>query len=208
MPSEDIIESVSRRNNTQRQNLWDRWQQVFDAMDSDLKDPGADPFETPAGKFLMKMGGHLLSQMAREAAQDRSKHIHEHGIKKLKDSHAPGAGLITLYSIQIIAGIAGAGLGCAPFAIGITGSAATSCQAMSQGVQSVFGQGSQNVAGIIQSGNQGEIAEINYEIERDKQIHSDHANEQQTQQRLAQSHAEDEKRVEQARHEATKAVTQ
>ncbi len=208
MPSEDTIEAVSKRNNAQRQNLWNRWQEVFDQMDMDLKDPGQDPFETPAGKFLMKMGGHLLSQMAREYAQDRSKHIHEHGIKKLKDAHSPSGALIALYSIQIISGIAGTGLGCAPAALGITGASAASYQSLSQGVQSVFGQGSQNVAGIVQSGAQADIAEINYEIERDKQIHSDHANEQQTQARLAQSHAEDEKKVEQARHEATKAVTQ
>lgn len=206
--AEDAIESVSTRNSIQRQNLWDRWQQVFDQMDNDLKNPGADPFETPAAKFLMKMGGHLLSQMAREAAQDRSKHIQELGIKKLKDAHAPGAGLIALYATQIIASIAGAGIGCAPYAMGLTGSAATAYQATSQGVQGVFGQGSQNMAGLVQSSNQAEIAETNYEIERDKQIHSDHASEQQAQQRLAQSHMEDEKRVEQARHEATKAMTQ
>jgi hypothetical protein len=210
MPSEDTIESVSSRNSVQRQNLWNRWQEVFDAMDNDLQSPGADPFESPAAKFLMKMGGHLLSQMSREAAQDRSKHIHEFGIKKLKDSHAPGAGLIALYSMQIIAGIAGTGLGCAPSVLGLAAGSTTasSYQAMSQGVNSVFGQGSQNVASIVQSGAQAEIAEINYEIERDKQIHSDHANEQQTQARLSQSHAEDEKKVEQARHEATKAMTQ
>lgn len=208
MSSEDTIESVSSRSSVQRQNLWNRWQEVFDAMDNDLQDPGADPFESSAAKFLMKMGGHLSSQMSREAAQDRSKHIHEFGIKKLKDSHSPSIGLIALYITQIASGITGTALGCAPFALGVTGAAAASYQAMGQGVQSVFGQGSQNVAGIVQSGAQADIAEINYEIERDKQIHSDNANEQQTQARLSQSHAEDEKKVEQARHEATKAMTQ
>ena len=205
--TEDAIESISTRSSIQRQNLWDRWQQVFDQMNNDLKNPEADPFETPAAKFLMKMGGHLLSQMAREAAQDRSKHIHEHGIKKLKDAHAPGAGLIALYCTQIIASLTGAGLGCAPYALGVTGSAAAAYQSTAQGVQGVFGQGSQNIAGLVQAGNQANIAEVNFEIEKDKQINSDHANEQQTQQRLSQAHMEDEKRVEQARHEATKAMT-
>lgn len=207
MPSEEIIESV-KRTSAQRQNLWDRWQKVYDQMDLDLKDHERDPFESKASMHIMKMGRHLISQTEKEAGQARSKHIQEYGIKKLKDAHAPSGGLIALYVTQIVAGIFGTGLGCAPAALGVTGAAAASYQALAQGTQSVFGQGSQNMASILQSGAQAEIAEINFEIERDKQVHADHGNEQQNHQRLAQTHADDERKVEQSRHEATKAVTQ
>lgn len=204
MPLEEI-ESVSRRSSTQRQKNWDVWQEIFAALDNDIK-AGKDLSDSPAAHLLMKLGGQLVSQMSREEAQDCAKRLHEHGIKKLKDAHSPSMGLIALYITQIAAGIVGAGLGCAPYALGVTGAAASSYQAMSQGVQSVFGQGSQNVAGIVQSGSQAEIAEINHENERAKQIHGDHANEQQQQQKNSQTSAEALNRLEQARHEKITAM--
>lgn len=203
--AEDAIESITNRSVKERKTIWDRWEEVFDAAEAHFNDPNNDLLENRLVKKITVLSTHMQGQMSK---------LYElvglivlfNRIKKLQEAHDPKMMMVGLYITQIFSSIVAAGLGCAPSILSVTGNAAKSYQAISGGIQGVLGQGSQNMASLLQTKNQGEIAELSHSLETHKMQQSSHQQEFQRQQSIAQRHAEDKKQEEQKRHETTKAI--
>lgn len=204
--AEDPIESITNKSPSQRQASWERWQEVFDAAQEYLDNPENDFLENHLIQKLMVLSTHMQSQMAKQFEQADTKLILDHKIDEIKEASKPKLTTVALYVTQIFASILGAGLGCAPSILGVTGNAAKSYQALSGGVQGL-GQGSQNMASLVQSKDQAQAEKLRQMLETHKAGLQSHTQEFQRQQQMAQRHAEDKKHEEQKRHETTKAIT-
>lgn len=204
--TDDIIESVTNRSPSQRQASWDRWQEVMDAAEDYLDNPESEFLENRLFQKLMVISTHMQSQMSKLYEQADTKLILDHKLDEIENVSKPKLITIALYVTQIFGSIFSTGLGCAPSILGVTGNAAKSYHALSNGFQGVLGQGSQNVASLVQAKDQAKADKLKGILETIRATLQAHAQEFQRQQQMAQRHAEEKKQTEQKDHETKKTI--
>jgi hypothetical protein len=203
----EAVTSIIRKNSTQRQKLWDQWQQLMDQMDQDLKDPERDPFESHAVNKVMALAHHIGSQHSCESSLSHSDMLRNLRIANLTNAYKPGWKEFVPLAIQIIGSIGSGVLGCVPALGGYTGNQAQAFQAGSQTVNGVFVSGAQGVGGLIHGANQGTQVNAQFEVDAEKRIQGDHDHRRQLEVQAIQRHQEEQRRLSQQKSDAIKTVT-
>jgi hypothetical protein len=187
--SHDAIESITNKH-AQRKRLDEKWQALWDYMDSNR--------DNPIVHSLAWLGAHLLQQNSKEFGQARQKNLQDYEIKEFVEAHKPSLAIIGLCVTQIFLSILSMGFSCAPSALGRTGESAKALHGISGGMQGLS-QGSSSVSSILQTEEAGERSELQYLIERSKQLISEDQNDSQLVQQRSRALYEDEKQNEQKR---------
>lgn len=203
----DAIESLELDRRKQRAHIWDQWQKYLDHLDQILKDPTADFTESPTTLKVMRLNHHISGQVTRETNLTLIDLLRDVEVKKLSDSYIPGLKEFLPIFAQIIGGVAAAGIGCVPYAAGLTGSSATAVTGISSGVNAVLVSGGSSCGQMIHSVNQGLQSKEANTVEASKQILND-GKQQQQHANQAEGHGKSQDiENEKNRHQATQVVS-
>lgn len=200
------IGSVELEENERSERLQEQWEQYLQQLDEALQSD--DPLSSPLVQKVMLLARHLFGKLNREEALRLVDFLRERNLVDLKKAHAPSVKQLLPIFAQAIGAFAGFGLGITPLVAGYTGSQAQGYQSGSALAQNLLVTGGGSVGHLTNSMQQGEQTEKSQKIQATQRILGDHDQSQKREQQAAERASEDQRKIDQQRHETFGRIAQ